>query len=220
LGVHYEETLTGFKWIANRTVELEREGYEVVFGFEEALGYCVGNVVRDKDGISAAVIAAEMVAVLRSRGRTLWGELEAIGRRWGVFASAQVNVTRPGARGAAAIQAMMNAFRASPPARIGGEEVVAVADYGVRARTDVRGGGVTTPLALPASNVIAFELASGSRVIARPSGTEPKAKFYFDVCEGVGPGEPAAAAAARAEASIDTLKRAFRALVDTHVGPA
>jgi len=220
LGVHYEETLTGFKWIANRAVELEREGYEVIFGFEEALGYCVGNVVRDKDGISAAVIAAEMVAVLRARGRTLWGELEAIGRRWGVFASAQVNVTRSGASGAAAIQAMMNAFRSSPPARIGGDELVAVADYRVRARTDMRAGGVTTPLALPASNVLAFELASGSRVIARPSGTEPKAKFYFDVCESLGPGEAAAEASARAEASIATLKAAFRALVDAHLGPA
>jgi phosphomannomutase len=220
LGVHYEETLTGFKWIANRAAELEREGYELVLGFEEALGYCVGNVVRDKDGISAAVVAAEMVAVLRSRGRTLWDELEAIGRRWGVFASAQVNATRPGSSGAAAIQAMMTAFRASPPPRIGGDQVIAVADYSVRARTDLRAGGVTRPLALPASNVMAFELASGSRVIARPSGTEPKAKFYFDVYETVRPGEPFAEVSARAEASIDALKRAFRALVDAHVGPA
>jgi len=212
LGVHYEETLTGFKWIANRAVELEREGYEFVFGFEEALGYCVGNVVRDKDGISAATLVAEMVAVLRSRGRTLVDELDAIGRRWGVFASAQVNVTRAGAHGAATIAAMMSALRASPPTHIAGDELVALADYQARARTDIRAGGHVSPLQLSASNVLAFELASGSRVIARPSGTEPKAKFYFDVCEAVRPGERAAYARARAEASIERLAQAFRAL--------
>jgi phosphomannomutase len=115
---------------------------------------------------------------------------------------------------------MMTAFRGSPPARIGGDQVVAIADYGARARTDLRAGGVTKPLALPASNVMGFELASGGRVIARPSGTEPKAKFYFDVSETVRPGEPFAEVSARAEASLGTLKQAFRALVDAHVGPA
>lgn len=219
LGVHYEETLTGFKWIANRAAALERESYEFVFGFEEALGYCVGNVVRDKDGISAAVIVAEMVAVLRSRGRTLVDELETIGRRWGVFTSTQVNVSRPGARGAAAIQAMMAALRTSPPADIGGDELVALADYALRTRTDVRSGAVT-PLVLPASNVLTFELLSGSRVIARPSGTEPKAKFYFDVCEGVRAGEAVAHASARAEASIERLKHAFGALAQVRASPA
>jgi len=213
LGVHYEETLTGFKWIANRAVELEREGYDFVFGFEEALGYCVGGVVRDKDGISAAVLVAEMVAVLRSRGKTLVDELDAIGRRWGVFASAQVGVTRTGADGAVEIQAMMDALRRAPPTRIAGDEVVALTDYGARARTDLRRAvGGATPLALPASNVLAFELASGSRIVARPSGTEPKAKFYIDVCEAVAPGEAAPAARARAEASVERLAQAFRAL--------
>jgi phosphomannomutase len=212
LGAHYEETLTGFKWIANRAVELEREGYEFVFGFEEALGYCVGNVVRDKDGISAATLVAEMAAVLRSRGRTLVDELEAIGRRWGVFASAQVNVTRTGPNGAATIEGMMAALRASPPARIAGDELVALADYQARARTDMRAGGAVAPLELPSSNVLAFELASGSRIVARPSGTEPKAKFYFDLCDAVRPGESAAQARARAEASIERLAQAFRTL--------
>src|ERR1019366_1349183 len=134
LGVRYEETLTGFKWIANRAMELERdpEPCEFVFGYEEALGYCVGDVVRDKDGISGALIAAEVVAVLRERGRTVQDELEATSRRWGVFASTQVNITRKGVSGVASLRAMMARLRGSPPRRVGEDEVVAVSDYDTR----------------------------------------------------------------------------------------
>ncbi|HEX3343846.1 MAG TPA: phospho-sugar mutase, partial [Polyangiaceae bacterium] len=173
LGVRYEETLTGFKWIANRAMEIERDPErpcEFVFGYEEALGYCVGDVVRDKDGISGALLAAEVVAVLKERGKTVQDELEAIARRWGVFASTQVNVTRKGVSGVASLRAMMARLRGSPPRRVGDEEVVAVSDYEARTRTDLRSRGVA-PLTLPKSNVLAFELASGSRIIARPSGT-------------------------------------------------
>jgi phosphomannomutase len=208
LGVRYEETLTGFKWIANRAMELEREGYEFVFGFEEALGYCVGDVVRDKDGISAAVLAAEVVAVLRERGRTVGDELDAIARRWGVFTSTQVNVTRKGASGVAAIRAMMDRLRASPARRVADDEVVAFSDYEAGTRTELRNGAVTQ-LTLARSNVLAYELASGSRIIARPSGTEPKAKFYFDVREEVGPGESVGVATDRAVSSMRTLSEAF-----------
>ena len=208
LGVRYEETLTGFKWIANRAMDLERDGLEFVFGYEEALGYCVGDVVRDKDGISAALLAAEMTAVLRKRGKTLLDELDEIARRWGVFTSSQVNVTRKGASGVAAIRAMMNGLRASPPRKVAEDDVVSVADYDARTRTDMRTGAVI-PLTLPRSNVLAFDLASGSRIIARPSGTEPKAKFYFDVRAEVRSGEPVAAAAARATAAQKNLEAAF-----------
>jgi phosphomannomutase len=211
LGVRYEETLTGFKWIANRAMELEREGLEVVFGYEEALGYSVGDVVRDKDGISAALIAAELTAVLRARGLTLQQELERIARRWGVFTSTQVNVTRKGASGIAAIRAMMDRLRGSPPARVGSDEVVAVADYEARTRVDTRTRAVN-PLTLPQSNVLTFELASGSRIIARPSGTEPKAKFYFDVREEVRGDETVALATDRAVAAMGALSAAFVAL--------
>jgi phosphomannomutase len=215
LGVRYEETLTGFKWIANRAMELERdaEPCEFVFGYEEALGYCVGDVVRDKDGISGALIAAEVVAVLRERGRTVADELDAISRRWGVFASTQVNVTRKGVSGVASLRAMMSRLRGSPPRRVGEDEVVAVSDYEARTRTETRTRGVT-PLSLPKSNVLTLDLASGSRIIARPSGTEPKAKFYFDVREEVLEGEPVAAATERASASMRRLADAFVALAD------
>jgi phosphomannomutase len=211
LGVHYEETLTGFKWIANRAIDLEAQGIEFVFGYEEALGYCVGDVVRDKDGISAALVAAEVVAVLRGRGRTVGDELDDIARRWGVFTSAQINVTRKGAAGVAAIRAMMDRLRASPPQRVGDDDVVAVADYEAGSRIEV-GTGRRTALTLSRSNVLTFELASGSRIIARPSGTEPKAKFYIDVREEVQPAEPVARAADRAAASMRKLADAFVAL--------
>jgi len=215
LGVRYEETLTGFKWIANRAMELERETEpcEFVFGYEEALGYCVGDVVRDKDGISGALIAAEVVAVLRERGRTVQDELDAIARRWGVFASTQVNITRKGVSGVASLRAMMARLRGSPPRRVGEDEVVAVSDYEARTRTETRSRGVT-PLTLPKSNVLTLDLASGSRIIARPSGTEPKAKFYFDVREEVREGEAVAEATERAAASMRRLADAFVALAD------
>jgi phosphomannomutase len=216
MGVRYEETLTGFKWIAQRAIALEREGYEFVFGYEEALGYCIGGVVHDKDGISAAVLAAELAAVLRARGETLATALEAIARRWGLFASAQVSVTRKGTPGQAAIRSLMETLRASPPARLDGDEVVAIADYQAGERRDLKLGTIT-PLTLPKSNVVTLELASGSRVIARPSGTEPKAKFYFDVSQPVAADEPVSAAKARAVRAIERLEEAFVASLG---GPA
>jgi phosphomannomutase len=184
LGVHYEETLTGFKWIANRAIALERDGYEFVFGYEEALGYSIGDVVRDKDGISAAVLAAEIAAVLRGRGITISDYLAAIARRWGVYASAQINVLRRGPEGAAAIRAAMLRLREAPPEAVAGERVVAIADYEARVRRDLL-TGTEAAIALPASLVVALELESGARIVARPSGTEPKAKIYFDVREPV-----------------------------------
>jgi phosphomannomutase len=213
LGVRYEETLTGFKWIAKRAIELKAEGYEFVFGYEEALGYCVGDVVYDKDGISAALLAAELAAVLRSRGRTLKDELDRIACRWGAHASTQRGITRKGAEGAAAISRLMQRLRTSPPLRVADDPVVGVADYEARVRTDMA-TGATVPLVLPMSNVLAFDLASGGRIIVRPSGTEPKVKFYFDVCEEVRPGEPPTSANARAEASMRSLAGAFLALAD------
>lgn len=195
LGVRHEETLTGFKWIANRAIELERAGYEFVFGYEEALGYAIGNVVHDKDGISAALLAAELAATLRGLGRTPLDELDEIARRWGVHASSQISLTlnltgeasetreaaeasARGERAPSSIVELMDRLRMSPPAHIGGDVVVGVADYQTRLR--FRTGSEVAAIALPPSNVLAFELASGARVVARPSGTEPKAKFYFD----------------------------------------
>jgi phosphomannomutase len=207
LGVHYEETLTGFKWLANRSVELRAEGYDVVFAYEEALGYCVGDLVRDKDGISAAALAAEMTAVVAGRGGTLGSELDAIARRYGAWVSAQHNLVRKGPAGPAAIRKIMRALRSFRGGTIAGDRVAAVTDYeaGVRSRSG---------RPLPKSDVLVFELASGSRVIARPSGTEPKAKLYFDVREEVAPGEPVGSARARAMARLEDTRNAFLGLTE------
>jgi phosphomannomutase len=211
LGVAYEETLTGFKWIANRAMELEKTGLRFVFGYEEALGYTVGDVVRDKDGVSAAVLVAEMVAWLRDEGRTVQDELERVHRKYGLFVSSQVNVTRPGASGVAEIRAIMQRLRDAKPRAIGKHEVAVARDYEAQLETSLATGR-TTPLVLPKSNVLAFELTGGSRVIARPSGTEPKIKYYFDVREPVREGEPIATTEGRANAVMEELRGAFTAL--------
>ncbi|OFZ20428.1 MAG: phosphomannomutase [Bdellovibrionales bacterium GWB1_55_8] len=212
LGVRYEEVLTGFKWIANQAMDLEKKtGTTFVFGYEEALGYTVGTLVRDKDGVGAAVLFAEMAAVYHSRGSSVLKELEGVYRSFGLYLSRQKSVTMKGLDGSAKIASIMNALRADPPASIGEFTVEAIRDYQKQTRRS-KDGGVTT-LALPPSNVLSFEITGGSRVIARPSGTEPKIKFYFDLREQVIAGESMAAAEARAQKRLDELQKAFIQLV-------
>ncbi|MDB4946766.1 MAG: Phosphomannomutase [Labilithrix sp.] len=208
LGAHYEEVLTGFKWIANRALELKKEkGWRFVFGFEEALGYTVGELVRDKDGVSAAALFAELTAVLRAQGTTVLDHLEGLYRRYGLYVSSQVNVKRQGAEGIAELRAIMDRLRKSPPWKVGSEDVVKVRDY--QEQTITAKDGSVTALTLPKSDVLAFELASGSRIIARPSGTEPKAKFYFDVREPIADGETLAIVEQRAADVMQKLSDAF-----------
>jgi phosphomannomutase len=212
LGVHYAETLTGFKWITNKAMEVEAHtGATFVFGYEEALGYTVDALVRDKDGISAAARVGELVASLRARGETVLGRLEKIYREFGLVVSKQHNVTRPGSEGAAQIKREMAAMRSSPPHTIGNEKVIAIRDYQLRVRTSV-GDNATDPLDLPPSDVLAFELEGGSRVTMRPSGTEPKIKYYFDLVEPLRSGEPFADGTSRANARLTRLMDAFIAL--------
>ncbi len=199
LGVRYAETLTGFKWIANTAMRLEQaHGSAFVMGYEEALGYSVGTVARDKDGVSAVAIFAELVASLRARGETVLGRLEAIYRRFGLVVSRQHNVTRKGLEGAAAIKAQMGVMRNAPPTAFGNEKVLAVRDYLDTAATG-----------LPSSDVLTFDLGGGSRVTMRPSGTEPKVKYYFDVVEPLREGEPFADGRSRATARLDALEKEF-----------
>ena len=208
LGVHYEETLTGFKWIANRAMELEATAKKrFVFGFEEALGYTVGDLVRDKDGISAALLFAELWAERRSRGITIQQELESLYRKYGFYASGQVSLTMKGHDGLDKIRSMMARLRAKPPARVGDLAVVATSDVstGKKRLAD----GKEKQLPLPPSDVLMYDLEKKNRIIARPSGTEPKIKFYFDICEEVREGEPISAASGRASALMETLQKAF-----------
>src|SRR5262249_3251632 len=115
-GADYRETLTGFKWIGNAAIDYEREHHgRFVVGYEEALGYSVGPLVRDKDGISAALIFAELVAWNRARGRSVHDHLDDIYRRVGLFVTEQVSITKPGSEGLAQIKATMTKFRSAPP---------------------------------------------------------------------------------------------------------
>lgn len=210
LGVRYEETLTGFKWIANRALEVEAESRaRFVFGYEEALGYTAGALVRDKDGITAALIACELAARCKAEGRTLLDELELLARRYGLFLGVQRATVLPGLDGLARMRAIMDGLRRDPPAEVDGLTVEAVLDYKGQERRPREGAPSRLPL--PPSDVIALELAGGSRIVARPSGTEPKLKLYFDLREPLAPEEPFEAGRARAVTRAEALAAAFRA---------
>ncbi len=206
--VRYEETLTGFKWIASRGMEIERaEGVHNVMGYEEALGYTIGQVCRDKDGISAAMLFAELAQTCKARGKSVLDYLEEIYRRFGLFISRQKSLVKPGASGAAEIQAMMAKLRGNPPAQVGARKVVALRDIDKGEQRDLATGAVEE-IPLPRSNVLSFYF-DDARVTCRPSGTEPKIKFYFELCAQIGAGESFADAKARGDRAMDELVAAF-----------
>ena len=218
LGVRFEETLTGFKWLANRAIEVERAtGARLVFAYEEALGYSVGTLVRDKDGIGTAYVLAELAARLKAEGRTLLHQLEAIYRKYGYYVSAQHSVTLTGPDGLRSIADTMTGLRRRPPKTMGGRRVLAVRDYLQRTRTE---GDKTETLALPPADVLAFEFGAGSRVMLRPSGTEPKIKYYFDVAETLDAKESFETGEKRARAGLAELRDDFMALVTERGGGA
>jgi phosphomannomutase len=172
-GARFEQTLTGFKWIANAGLDLESDGFRFVFGYEEALGYTVGPVVRDKDGISAALWFTDLVAAEAERGRTVLDRLRDLWKRHGLWMSAQYGVRRIGAEGGVEIAMAMGRLRTHTPSVVGGRAVTRVEDFA--------NGASDRPRWLPAANLVVLHLEGGSRVLARPSGTEPKLKFYADV---------------------------------------
>ena len=200
-GARYLETLTGFKWIADAALRAEREGAAYVLGYEEALGYSVGPLVRDKDGIGAALRMAELTRHLKARGETLLGRIDQLLVRHGLSHQLQWSVTLPGAEGRARIDAAMAALRKSPPPRIGSSPIVRTLD-GLSGEESLR--GERRPSGLPSSDLVAFQSQDGSRLTARPSGTEPKIKFYLEL---VGQAkDPAAVAATRAGLDAECLK--------------
>jgi phosphomannomutase len=172
-GARLERTLTGFKWICSAGCELERcEGARFLFGYEEAYGYAV-PLVRDKDGISAAVLLADLAAWCRARGLTLREHLDRLYHRHGLWVSRQRNVVLPGTEGLEQIEAAMRRLADSRPATIAGRSVISMVDY--RADAEHR------PRWLPAASLVELVLDGGSRVLVRPSGTEPKLKIYVDL---------------------------------------
>jgi phosphomannomutase len=201
-GADYRETLTGFKWIGNAAMDFEKAtGGRFVMGYEEALGYSVGPLVRDKDGVSACVIFTELVAWNRTKNRSVLEHLDDIYRRVGLFVTEQVSLTRPGSEGLAEIKAAMKRFRAQPPTQVAGMAIEQVVDLS-------KGEG-----GLPPSDVLVFKLAGGRRIIMRPSGTEPKLKSYYEVRVDVAKGEPIALARARGLAELGKLRDAHQSLI-------
>ncbi len=208
LGAEHRTTLTGFKWIANKAIEVAREsGCKMAFGYEEAIGYCVGFAVRDKDGLSAALLAADMAAWCRARGRDLMQRLEELSRRYGLCRTGQRSLSLPGVEGAEEIARIMRRLRDTPPAELDGaplrRSVDLAAPSAARPEGELR--------SLPESDLLLFEFEKGTRVIARPSGTEPKIKFYFELFETVSPDERFSVARARADERMEQLASSFLA---------
>lgn len=178
-GLDVHETLTGFKWIADVIRQQEGSG-RFVAGGEESYGYMIGDQVRDKDAVAAACALCELAHAANRAGTDLLGRLEGIHRVHGAFKEALVSQTKHGRAGKAEIAAQMEGFRTNPPASMAGERVEEVRDYGAREATRVADGSKRA-LALPASNVVQLVTENQTIVTARPSGTEPKIKFYFSV---------------------------------------
>ena len=203
-GVEMIECLTGFKWIAAVEANFEKDGSKnYVFGLEESYGYKVEKEVMDKDGVSAAAMCAEMILYWRSQGKSLLEHLDDLYKEFGYFEDRAISQYFPGASGGQTMKNMMADMRANPPKTLGGEKVVKVRDL------------MDYP-ALPKSNVLQFYLESGTIVSARPSGTEPKIKFYINSMVPAGDGSDKWFADAKKQAAVlcDGISADIQKIID------
>lgn len=202
-GVEYYDVLTGFKFIAD--IILKNEGKTTfIGGGEESYGYLAGEFVRDKDAVIACSLIAEAAAWAAGKGKTMYQLLTDIYLQFGYYREALVNVVKEGKSGAEEIQKMMEDFRNDPPAIINGSSVVMIKDYLTKKACNLEDGS-ESPIDLPKSNVLQFFLEDGTKISIRPSGTEPKIKFYFGVKESVKDAASLAAAEKSALAKIDAI---------------
>ncbi len=210
------DVLTGFKYIAGKMREFDAVpgGPTYLFGAEESYGYLVETEVRDKDAISAAVMTAEMTLFWRSRGLTLLEKLNEIYRRHGYFEEIQISRTFRGQSGLETMRKLMDSLRTSPPEKFGSGQIVEIRDYLERTVLDARSGRKIRGIDLPESNVLQFLLEDGSIVTARPSGTEPKIKFYASGCSAPGtePGEAKRQVAEKLQSIEEDVERIVGAL--------
>ena len=182
-GVHFEDTFTGFKFMAERIAEWEKAGsYEYIFAYEESYGYMMGDYVRDKDAVTASMMVAEMAAYYFDRGMNLKQAMESLYEKYGRYAEKTLNLVMPGLDGLAKMKNLMAQLRSEPPKAIAGTEVFRLRDYSDGSIT-VPELGVMGETPIKGSNVLYFELADGTSFIVRPSGTEPKIKVYI-LCKG------------------------------------
>jgi phosphoglucomutase len=175
-GVDSKICLTGFKWIAKMIID--HPEMEFIGGGEESFGYMVGDFVRDKDAITASLLACEIAAYAKSQGSSFYEELLKLYSKHGLYKEHLISITKKGMDGAAQIEQMMIDLRTSPLTEIDGEQVKYAFDYASSVRKNLLTGEETT-IDLPKSNVLVFLTENGTRIAARPSGTEPKIKFYF-----------------------------------------
>jgi phosphoglucomutase len=171
--------LTGFKWIA--ALIKEKEGKEnYIIGGEESFGLMIGDQVRDKDAISAVALLCEMAAYEKNKGRSLYAKMIDLYVQYGMFKEDLISITKKGMNGAAEISKMMQGYRDNPPLTIDGVEVTELLDYELQMGKNLQ-TGQSWKIDLPKSNVLQFVLTDRTKISARPSGTEPKIKFYFSV---------------------------------------
>lgn len=179
-GVTMKAVLTGFKYIGGEILTLEEKGQEdkFLFGFEESCGYLKGTYARDKDAVVASMLVCELAADLKSRGLTILDALGDVYKTYGYYLAYVRSIELTGADAMAKAAQMMSDLRANAPTQIGGADVTQIRDYSERVTTIVS-TGVCTPIDLPKSNVLEYILGESGSVIVRPSGTEPKIKFYY-----------------------------------------
>jgi phosphoglucomutase len=178
-GVHIENTFTGFKFMAEKVAEWEKENsYKYIFAYEESYGYMMGDYVRDKDAVTASMMVAEMAAHYLEKGMTLRDAMDSLYEKYGNFAEKTINLVMPGVDGLEDMKKLMASLRSAPPKEIGGVKVSMLRDY-LDGTLSVAGLGVVGKTHISGSNVLFFELADGSSFIIRPSGTEPKIKVYL-----------------------------------------
>ncbi len=213
-GAECFECLTGFKWIADvwRRCETDGKGYTVVFGTEESYGYLVEQEVRDKDGVSAAALTAEMTLYWRSKGKSLLDRLDDLYLAHGYWQEIGISKYFQGPEGGSIMKGIMDEYRKNPPAKLGGIEVVKVRDVLESVWKYPGKPGKSEPVDFAKSDVLQFFLADGTVVSARPSGTEPKIKFYATCCAEVGK-SGLAAAKAEVGAKLKAIEADLRAVI-------
>ena len=179
-GAKVFETLTGFKWIGEKIREFEeKDSYKYLFGFEESYGCLIAPHARDKDGISAVMALCEATAYYKSKGLSLWDQMIKIYEKYGYYKEGQISIVLKGADGATEIKNKMSKMRANPPKELAGLDVLEVRDY--QEHIVKKSNGEIFKTDLPTSNVLYYELSNNSWCCVRPSGTEPKIKFYMGV---------------------------------------
>ena len=205
--IEMRDCYTGFKWIA-REIRLSEGKQQYIGGGEESYGFLAEDFVRDKDAVSACTLLAEICAWAKDQGKTLYDVLMEIYVEYGFSKETTINVVKPGKSGADEIKAMMENFRANPPKEIGGSKVVLAKDFKTLKATD--GDGKVTDVDMPeASNVLQYFTENGTKISVRPSGTEPKIKFYIEVKGEMGCPKCYTSASTEADEKVEAVKKSL-----------